>query len=93
MLPLRKHFCAKNSILRNQAQKSFREKFDYTVFSRKDFVFSLNIVFLRSFVFKAKNFVQIILHKYVQNLLRVTRNNSEYCAKVVPRHVQMMRKS
>ena len=38
-------------------------------------------------------FAQILLRKYAQILLLVMRNNAEYCAKVVPLHAQMMRKS
>ena len=53
--------------------------------------------FLRNFALRTKYVVQFRflskMRKYAQNLLRVMRNNAEYCAKVVPLHAQMMRKS
>ena len=53
--------------------------------------------FLRNFALRTKYVVQFRflskIRKYAQNLLSVMRNNAEYCAKVVPRHAQMMCKS
>ena len=46
------------------------------------FSFLLKMLLLAQFVFLRK------FRKYAQNLLRVIRNNAEYCAKVVPLHAQ-----
>ena len=56
-----------------------------------DLVFAQNEAFCTILIFEKIS--QIILSKYAQILMRVMRNIAEYCAKVVPLHAQMMRKS